>query len=175
MKSLSPLFIILLIGISTISFAQVKFEAQLGGSNFLGLTLNTAYDIPLEKTGNHHLVPSLGVGILAPGWDVPTVIIHAGLNYKFKNWGIGGEVSGFTPNPFWGNTDSYDFVSMIVYPNINYTFNFKSGWYLALSGGALIPFEKQSEYNDPQGNMIYAGDAIPGIGIIFGHRSNCKF
>jgi hypothetical protein len=46
---------------------------------------------------------------------------------------------------------------------------------LTLSSRAWVAFAKQSDYNVPGANITYEGDAIPGIGIIVGHGSNCKF
>jgi hypothetical protein len=146
----------------------VSIETQLGGANFLGMTINTQLEIPLSADGKHKLTPKIGVGGLMPGWDDPTVIIHTGLNYSFKNWGTGIEVSGFTPNPFRGTFEGSDFVDMIVYPNINYNWKFESQWYLRFSAGAWFAFSRYHNYNTQLNTMEFEGDVIPGIGISFG-------
>jgi hypothetical protein len=70
-------------------FGQSTIEAQLGGSNFIGSTINAAFTIPISEAHDNRLCPSFGIGMLAPGWDVPTTIFHAGMNYLFKSWGAG--------------------------------------------------------------------------------------
>jgi hypothetical protein len=151
--------LVFLAGVS-LSQGQVRLEAQLGGSNFLGLTINSVYDIPLTETGDQCIETSLGMGFLAPGWDVPTVILHGGLNYMYRHWGAGAEVSGFTSNPFWGNKEeSRDFPDVIVYPNVNYTFYMKSRWYFKLSGGVLFAFSRPD----------YDGDPLPAGGLSAGY------
>src|SRR5689334_16116756 len=126
-KLLSILFIFLYCsgGVS----GQVGIEGQVGGANFLGLTINSRFQIVISKENDHRLTPSLGVGILSPAWDAPTMIVNAGLSYSHKDWGIGTEVSGFTENPFIPSDQPRDFVDMIIYPNFNYTFTFESSWY----------------------------------------------
>lgn len=170
MKIIKIVFCILFLSGSLISKGQVKLEAQLGGSNFLGISLNTAFDIPLLKNNSHLLIPSLGLGILAPGWYEPTSIIHAGLNYSYKNWGLGAEVSGFTDNPFWGNDYYNDFANMIVYPNANYTFKTKSNWYFRVSAGAYFAFSKSYYYEPYKSQMEFDGDIIPGAGFSLGYK-----
>ncbi|HDY67153.1 MAG TPA: hypothetical protein ENH85_05105 [Candidatus Scalindua sp.] len=154
---------------SLVSYGQIKFEAQVGGSNFLGITLNTAFDINISDNGHHKIIPSLGLGFLVPGWDYPTTIIHFGLDYRYKRWGIGSEVSGFTINPFWG--EGYNpFVDMIIYPNINYTFGTKSSWYFKISAGAYFAFSKRYDSASEKTYMGYDGDVIPGAGFSVGYK-----
>lgn len=161
---------ILLLTTALLTKSQVRFEAQLGGSNFLGLSLNTAFNIPLVKYGNQYLVPSLGIGLLVPGWDAPTSIIHAGLNYNYNRWGVGTEVSGFTANPFWANENERDFPDMIVYPNANYTFDTKSNWYVKVSAGMLFAFSNSYDNENDRHHLNYEGDAIPGAGLTAGYH-----
>ena len=154
-----------------IANGQIAFEAQIGGSNFLGISLNTTFDIQLSESGNHYIVPSLGLGILVPGWNEPTSIIHTGLNYRYKKWGLGAEVSGFMRNPFGG--DEYNissFVDMIIYPNANYTFQTKTNWYFKISVGAYFAFSKQFYYESSKNPMYFAGDVIPGAGFSTGYK-----
>ena len=73
---------------------QVGIEGQVGGANFLGLTINSRFQILISKENDHRLTPSFGVGILSPAWDAPTMIVNAGLSYSHNAWGIGTEVSG---------------------------------------------------------------------------------
>lgn len=149
--------------------AQLRLEGQLGGANFWGYTTNIEGLKPLNKAHTHNLGIKLGVGALLPGWaSEPTVIIHSGLNYYFKNWGVGGEVSGFAINPFantyYGATPD---LSMLVYPNASYTFKLKKSNYLKVSAGVFLAYERYySEFNASK--MEFAGDPIPGISICFG-------
>ena len=160
--------IFLLLG-ALITNGQVKFEAQVGGSNFLGMSLNTAFDIPLLENGNHFIVPNLGLGILLPGWDVPTCIIHTGLNYRYKKWGFGSEVSGFTKNPFSGKDEFVNpDVDMIIYPNANYTLTTNKNWYFRISAGAYFAFSKYFDYELNVSKMEFEGDVIPGAGLSAG-------
>ncbi len=165
------MIILLLIQNMLQTYGQIKSEVQFGGSNFLGITLNTGLDIPLSKNGYHFIVPIVGVGILLPGWDVPTCIIHAGLNYNYKKWGLGAEVSGFTENPFWDSQEhtNSSFVDMIIYPNANYTILFKRRWYLKVSAGAYFAFSKQYDNETDRHRMQFEGDVIPGAGLSLGY------
>ena len=112
------------------SLAQICFETQLGGSNFLGLTFNTRFEFPLDADKNHRIIPQLGVGFLAPYREHPEaftmpLIVQGALTYQYKRWGIGCETSGFTRNPFFGNGTGYGptgWIDLLVYPNLNYTF-----------------------------------------------------
>lgn len=85
-RPIKTIFVITpLLLLTLITFGQVKFESEFGGSNFLGMSLNTAFDVPLSANGNHFIEPNLGLGILLPGWDIPTCIIHgAGLSIGRK-------------------------------------------------------------------------------------------
>jgi hypothetical protein len=169
MKSRVFLICIVLLTAGTSVSGQIKVEAQLGGSNYLGLSVNTSYDIPIFNSGNQYLVPSLGLGFMVPGLYDPTCILHSGLIYKYKKWGIGAEVSGFVNNPIWGNDSGNTFVDMIVYPNLNYTFNTQSNWYFKVSAGALIAYEKSFNDSTKKNQLQFSGDVIPGIGISLGY------
>jgi hypothetical protein len=153
---------------------KIRLETQFGGANFLGATINTVLDIPLSRNGNHALSPTFGWGFLMPGWDGPTTIVHAGLNYKYKKFGFGAELSGFTKSPF-ANIEYYffggSFVDFIVYPNANYTFNILPNWYINVSAGAYLAFSKA--YYDSQSGMRkmeFLGDVIPGGGLSIGYK-----
>lgn len=113
---------------------QVGIEAQFGGSNFLGASINTKYTTPICDRSQHTITPSFGIGFLLPTWDAPTSIIHFGVNYAYKKIGIGVEVSGFTDNPFVSSAKTRDFIDVIIYPNLNYTFKFKFSFlYISIS------------------------------------------
>lgn len=157
--------------ISSQTKAQISFEGQLGGANFLGISLNTRFEIPLNKEGNHRISPQLGLGIMIPGWADPIpLIIHSGLHYQFKRFGIGAELSGFTANPYFRQYPFYynDFVDILLYPNINYVLG-KGRWYYRISAGAYFAY---SYYYDNSGTMKldWEGDVIPGAGLSVGYR-----
>lgn len=149
--------------------AQVGIEAQVGGANFLGLTVNTRFNIPLNRSKEHSLSPSFGIGMLAPGWDEHTAIINTGLTYNYKSWGIGTEISGFTDNPFTTKTKERDFVDMIVYPNFSHTHTFKSGLYFRISAGPYFAFSKTSGPESEVKRLKFQGDIIPGAGLSVGY------
>ncbi len=148
---------------------QIKSELQVGGSNFLGMSLNTAFDFILSENGYHKITPTIGLGTLITGREDPTSIMHFGLNYRYKRLGIGTEVSGFAANPFWGDSYNSSFVDMIVYPNTNFTFTSASNFYLKVTAGAYFAFDKNFHYENGKSYMNFAGDVIPGGGVSFGY------
>jgi len=157
------------------AFSQVNLEGQLGGSNFLGFSLNTEVDIPLSKSKAIYLSPSMGLGLLSPTFEESTAILRTGLHLKYKKWGIGSEVAGFTGNPFSNQPYINSFIDLLVYPNVNYTFNFKSNYYLKASTGAYVAFSRVMQRQLPLSNdgpypLRFQGDAIPGIGLSFGYK-----
>lgn len=159
---------LLAIFISKDVFSQASVEAQIGGANFIGITLNSRYSISLSKTKEHKLSPSFGIGTLAPWWDAPTAIMNIGITYHYKSWGIGTEVSGFAAAPFVNSNRPHDFVDMIVYPNMNYTFKYVSNWYLRLSAGAYFAYSKSNDPQSDGGRLRFEGDVIPGAGVAVG-------
>jgi len=149
---------------------QIKLELQAGGANFIGMSLNTSYDFALFANGYHKISPTIGLGALIRGSEDPTSIIHGGLNYQYKRWGIGTEVSGFAVNPFWGNSYTNSFVDMIVYPNFNFTYTSVSNFYFRVSAGAYFAFDKDFYYETNKSYMYFAGDVIPGAGLNIGYQ-----
>jgi hypothetical protein len=166
MSKLLTTAIIILFSVS--SYGQARVEAQFGGANFLGMTINSAYDISISEKGNQYLSPSFGIGFLAPGWDEPTTIINVGITYKLLNWGFGVEAANFLVNPIWGATNSTGFVDLIAYPHISYTLSTKSKLYFKLSGGAYFAFSKMYNYDASELKLRFEGDVIPGGGISVG-------
>jgi len=163
-------FILMLFIFSQTSLAvsQINFELQIGGSNFLGYSLNTSFDIPISKNKHHLIVPSIGVGALIPGIGETQSIIRYGINYQFKKFGIGSELAGFNASPFLSSNSSLGFIDVLVYPNVNYQWVFKSKLYIKLSAGAYFAFEKQ--YLTESKTLDFAGDIIPGGGISIGYK-----
>jgi hypothetical protein len=159
------------------SLAQISFETQFGGSNFLGLTFNTRFEIPLDADKNHRIIPQLGVGFFAPYWEHPEaftmpLIVQGALTYQYKRWGIGCETSGFTTNPFFGNGTGYGptgWIDLLVYPNLNYTFG-KGKWYYRVSAGAYFAYSYYTNYQTYETNLEWEGDVIPGVGFSVGYR-----
>jgi hypothetical protein len=143
--------------------AQLNFEGQLGGSNFLGITARTETLMNLDKTATHSLGLTLGVGASI---HQSSLIIQSGLHYYFRNWGIGSEISGFSKNPFNANSLEPD-LAFITYPNVNYSFRFKKDSYLKVSFGVLLSYDR-SYKNDYNHTIQFAGNPIPGIGISHG-------
>ncbi|NVO18709.1 MAG: hypothetical protein HXX13_03365 [Bacteroidetes bacterium] len=165
------LFISLVFSFGVIlTYGQVKLETQLGGSNYLGMTLNAAYDLPLSKDSNQLITPTLGIGVAAPFWYERTCILHAGLNYSYKRIGIGSELSWFTGNPIYSGQDYQPEKLMVIYPNINIAIVKKRHWYFRLSGGAYFAFSKEYNYENEKHSLRFEGDVIPGLGITLGYK-----
>jgi hypothetical protein len=160
---------ILLLG-APIANAQIKFEAQIGGSNFIGLTLNTAYDIQLSKSGNHFIVPSLGVGITYGGDGPIGSVTQVGLNYRYKNWGLGAEVSGFTSCPLLGQFYFHEFADVMIYPNANYTFRAEKKLYIIVSAGLNFALYEEYHWDEIYPSSYHACMLLPGIGLSVGHK-----
>jgi hypothetical protein len=177
MKTKQVIFSLMFVFGTLISNGQVKIEAQIGGSNFFyGLTINTAFDIPLSKNGDHILTPSIGNGFLPYFWDngSSSNIIHTGLNYSYKRIGFGVELSKFSDFLLsYYRYDDHNFVDMIVYPNANYTIIQKQHWYLGLSAGAYIAFSRYYKHETGKPYMSFEGDIIPGAGVTIGYKF-CK-
>lgn len=172
MKNLITLFLITLF-FAYDATAQTSIETQAGGANFMGITINSRFNIPLSRSKEHRLSPSFGIGMLAPGWDQqPTVIINTGLTYNYKAWGIGAEVSGFAASPFAASSKPRDFVDMIVYPNLNYTLNIKPSFYLRFSAGSYFAFSKKIDPLTEVSKFQFEHDVIPGAGISVGYKFN---
>ena len=152
------------------SFGQAKIEIQIGGSNFLGMTINSAYDIPISKKRNQFLSPSFGIGLLEPNWDGPTSIIHVGLDYSINNFAIGCELSNFLASPFGQRDYPVSDVDLIYYPNISYTFSTKVKLYFNVSGGAYFAFNDRTNYLTGRSKMEFEGDVIPGAGFTAGYK-----
>ena len=147
---------------------QIKFEAQVGGSNFLGLTFNTAFDFKLTENGNHYIVPTIGMGVSVPSSEEPPAsIVHFGLNYRYKKWGLGIEVSGFTNSPFWGKSYTSSYADIIIYPNANYTFQTKTNWYYKVSAGLYYAY---SEKYDLDQSKYFERRVVPGPGFSVGYK-----
>ena len=173
MKLFKTLILFTLLAFTFLSAnAQVRVETQLGGSNFLGVTLNTVFDIPLSSNKKHNISPGFGVGMLVLGSDFyyPLSIIKFGLHYRFANWGIGGEVSGFSENPFLGNIDNGSFYNVLVYPNINHMFPIKENWYLNLSIGYIFFFEKYYLREEDRDELRMSDEVLFSGGISFGYK-----
>lgn len=151
----------------TSSYSQARIELQLGGANFLGATINSAYDISISKNNKQYISPSFGIGLLAPGWDEPTTIINVGITYRLLNWGFGVEAANFLVNPILGATSATGFVDLIAYPNVSYTLTTKSNLYFKLSGGAYFAFSRMYNYDTNEQKLELEG-AIPGGGLSVG-------
>lgn len=144
--------------------AQLNFEGQLGGSGFLGYTVKTEVLADLSETAPSSLGLSLGLG--TSFHQEGALIYQFALNYYFGNWGLGSEISGFSKNPFFPNSNEPD-LAFIVYPNLNHAFKLKNGDYIKVSAGILLAYEEATK-TDFSNAIQYAGDPIPGVGISYG-------
>jgi len=168
MKGLITLAFLFLTSLS--SFSQAKIELQLAGANFLGLTINSAYDISVSKNKKHYLSPSFGIGLLEPSWDGPTSIINLGLDYRYKNYGIGCEISNFFDSPFGKDNTHYGFVDLIVYPNISYTLSTKINLYFNISAGTYFAFSDRIDRDTGLTYIEFEGDVVAGGGLTAGYK-----
>ena len=169
---MKTIFICTLFTLSILTaFSQAKIELQVGGANYLGLTVNSAYDIPLSKTKNNFLSPSFGIGIVEPNWaGDPTSIMHVGLDYFMSKFGVGCELSNFLPSPFGQRNNPTVDIDLIVYPNISYTFSTKIKLYFNVSGGAYFAFNETGNSYMGDTKMQFEGDVIPGFGLTTGYK-----
>jgi len=169
----NAIFILFLLSSITLS-AQEKIEFQLGGANFLGCSVNAEFDIPINKDKEHFIMPRFGIGTLIPKLEQNLAIANFGLHYRIKKVAAGVELSGFTLNPFLGKETRNEFVDMIIYPNLNYSFTFKQlpKLYLKLSSGAYFAFSKDFDIDTNKITLEWENDPIPGAGLTVGHRFN---
>ena len=149
--------------------SQVGIEAQFGGANFFGFTLNGRLDIPLDQMNFHNISTSIGFGMVAPWWDWPAGLVNAGINYRYKVWGAGTEVSIFPGGSFSGFVRVSDRVDVLVYPNFNYTLLKRSGWYFRFSAGAYFAYSKNGSPILDGNDLRFQGDVIPGAGVGVGY------
>lgn len=152
---------------------DLRLELQLGGSNFLGMTINTE---PLVRINEQNAIGiKLGVGPMIPGWvEEPTLSVLGGLNYYWRRFGIGMDVSGFTGSPFQFSYYGYNpDIDLIAYPNVSYTHDFNSGLYLRGSVGVWLAYDWYGYYGD-EVKLQWAGDPIPGISLCVGYSFDVK-
>jgi hypothetical protein len=149
--------------------AQWKISTQIGGANFLGATVNAAYSISLDNETISSLELAAGFGVLSPSHGNNS-IINTHLNYIRKSWGFGVETAFFTKAPLYSKSDRSSFVDIMVYPNVNYTFNLWESFYLNTSAGLYLAWEQRSygTVSNSEG-LSFVGDPIPGAGITFGY------
>ncbi len=102
---------------------QLKIEGQFGGANFVGFTLNAAYDFVISPNGKHIITPEIGIGLLFLRWEENSKEIFLyGLEYKYRNLGFGIEVSNFNTKLFGGYYNYYmsDWIDILIYPRVSY-------------------------------------------------------
>lgn len=170
----TSIFLFLLTLLSVTANSQIKLQMQAGGSNFLGMSVNISKEFDLGTKTNLSLEPDLGFGLLLPGWDIPTNIIHSGVNLNWKQFGIGTEGSWFIKSPFVKQeTLAAPDTRLIIYPDINYTIGFAKNWFFKVSAGAFFAFaDRHHFYNDHA--LFFENDVIPGAGLSFGYIFRTK-
>ncbi len=153
------------------SFGQFSVEAQFGGADLLGFSVNTRLEIPLGIKKEHHIAPHLGLGLLAPGYIQPMhAIINTGLHYQYRRIGIGSEIGFYRVSTSAGTPGGYpnDVMDIMLYPNVNYVFG-KNLLYYRISAGAYFAYYRNgSSSGDLQ--FEWDGEIIPGFGISIGYR-----
>ena len=118
------------------------------------------------------LMPRFGVGRTFPGYRSPSSIIHFGLHYRIRKFGIGCETAGFATSPFDSDSNFFDPPSdILVYPDLNYTFSFNRNphLYLRLSAGVYFAFDKIRDDISGKNKLEWQGDPIPGAGLTCGY------
>ncbi|MCG8578138.1 MAG: hypothetical protein MI810_24885 [Flavobacteriales bacterium] len=168
---------LLLLFFLTLSFnfghSQFFVEGQAGGVNFIGVSIGSGYRINLDKNNKHHLTPQVGFGTMLPIWHELRALVNLGVDYQYKGWGVGIALSKFD-NRYGYPDDGFiqaDFVDVIIYPNISYTFSPKSSthWYCKVTSGAYLAFSHNNTTQNPIA-MEFQGDALPGAGFGLGYR-----
>jgi hypothetical protein len=146
----------LLLSASSVS-GQLSLETQLGGSNYLGLTLNARYAVALSTCQPNYLVLTAGMGKGFTNWSHAPVL-HSGLDYQMARWGIGIEASYIAET--WSNMEPMaSFGDMLlVYPNLSFSQTVLSRCYFRLAAGGILAWDRD---NTARPGLSYAGDAIP--------------
>ncbi len=168
------LIIISFVLATNLSNSQASLELETGGSNFLGSTLNIAYEIQLLEKYKLSLKPYLGIGSILPVGYGPASILHGGLEYRFGRSGIGIEASAFRENLFFPGV-GHDFVDVLLYPHYSYYRKLRGRTYIKVSLGLYFAY---FETLNPQPNELpleWESPVIPGIGITFGYHLNNFF
>ncbi len=151
---------ILLILMSNIAFSQSSVGIKLGGSNFIGASLNYNYTLYTNYVKEQYIDLSAGLGYTPWG---PSYIFNSSLSFHQKNLGIGVEHTRFYNDFFFKSIGGNNFVDMLIYPNLNYCV-LNRRVKVSLSAGAYFAFRKYT--NSPNDNkMDFEGDVIPGGGI----------
>ncbi|GLR17670.1 hypothetical protein GCM10007940_22850 [Portibacter lacus] len=151
-------------------YAQPGVEFHLGGSNFLGWSMNGSYKLIIIDELDLSITPSLGVGsMIFPEYGLDA-IVHTGVDLQYKKWGIGGEISHFFANPFLTDSHINEFIALLVYPNVSYLMQFKNHVFLEFSVGVYFAYENRNAFIANGPRYQFAGDVIPGVGITFGYR-----
>lgn len=163
--------LILICFFTTLSLhSQIRLESQFGGSNFLGFSINSEYDIPIHSKTRQFLTPSFGIGSISSHYAKEVVILHFGLNYRIHKIGFGVEASTFESFASSEQLGLNDFLDLLVYPNVNYSFSHKNlvNWYLKLSVGAYFGYQ-QNPFGTGSEFLISGGNVIPGAGLSLGY------
>ncbi|MFP4557196.1 MAG: hypothetical protein ACLFNU_10020 [Bacteroidales bacterium] len=153
---------------SLIIQAQIRVDALVGGSNYLGASINVTKGFELFSNENQYIDMTIGLGHVLEYYNPKTMLIHFRLNYKIKKIGFSVETSRFIENYIKDNELSSDMVDLILYPNINYTFFTNRKFYLNISAGAYFAFDKFS-MPSAKSEWSFAGDVVPGAGLRVGY------
>jgi hypothetical protein len=162
--------IVFLLGTVYQASAQTVVEGQFGGANYIGLSIGSGLEIPLSKCRTHVLMPSIGLGMMLPPMFKGTGFLRAGLQYKYRSWGIGAEAGRFIA------AFGRQFVDILLYPNISHTVDGKGNMYFRMSIGACLAYSRHYTFG-PFGNYLEPGplrldEIIPGGSLSIGCRLN---
>jgi hypothetical protein len=146
-------------------YSQTRLSAEVLGVNGAGVSFNA------ERLFNRNLNFStglqLGTGLALQGQANSYWLYRAGIHSYYKNWGLGMDASGFNrvedldPESLAENT-------FILYPSLHYHWPFKGGWFVKLSAGPAIAYQKVVNPNlQPQelDSNYWTTSPFLGIGI----------
>jgi len=122
--------------LTTIGYSQSQVYLESFGSTGFGLSLN--YEKQIDLSENSKIGVTLGMGIRHVSRIDPNFWLYkTGINYYYKVWGIGLDASFHNAIGTTSQT-SYAETEAIIYPNINYNWNFVPNWYLKPSIGVAF-------------------------------------
>lgn len=163
------LFLLFFLAVFVNGRTQTIVEGQVGGADYIGLSANAGYEWSLSKKNIHFLMPSVGLGVMFPPMLDATPLLRGGLQYRFRGWGIGSEVTRLF------STSRNNFVEMLLYPNISHTGEGKGNFYFRMSLGALLAYSRIYSFgplgsNRDDSRLKLEKGLIPGGSLAIGFR-----
>lgn len=153
--------------------AQFHHNIKIGGSNFIGLGVNTEYYIPLHKKVPFYIAPKLGLGHIFVWEHVMTMQFGVGGGFEFRknhSFELGSTASYLFASPFRGRQQVDNFImtddvegDYLLFSSFDYKIQVKKVRY-TIGIGVLSYF-----WQNGPGFYEFAGDPIPmlklGVGL----------